>query len=494
MVERDEATMRLLRSAVRRVNLAAALVAATACWLAIVSGGEAASRRTSSAHSATQLLSEAFADAKAKGSFHQSLTQVSGGVHGSLEDDVALTSGRQLIVSSNGTRAEVEVVGQTAYVSGNQYALKSYFKFTSNQVAVIGSNWVSVPSTSTIFASISYDVTVPTALEEVAPSGHLTEGPQRTIAGQRVIPISGGVPAGFTGGTASRTTLYVTAGSDPLPVRASVEVGQTKQTKLSLMATMSDWGEHVAVTAPSGQALSASQISVLTRQLSGLSIPGEPGYFAVDGQHGHVAFGRPWGEACTPIRFAVNRTVPDWVYAQITTVIAQARAQGIDVAIESRGLQWKHGALYYRSGQSPAASVQVNIAATTAKAQLPMELSWKTKLDGDKHSADLTSVGASFSLKALDGRSATVRRSIRQLIAWTQGIFETTDPISGITLRSFTDSFTPSDVSAMLAMSGCAKPAGGTTTGTTTGPTPGTTTGPTPGTTTGTTTTIGIAA
>lgn len=485
-VEKDEATMRLLRSAIRRVNLAAALLAATTCWSVIVPVGEAASRRTSSAHNATQLLSEAFADAKAKGSFHQSLTQASGGIHGSLEDDVALTSGRQQIVSSNGTRAEVEVVGQTAYMSGNQYALKSYFKFTSSQVAVIGSNWVSVPSTSTVFASISYDVTVPTALDEVAPSGHLTEGPQTTIDGQRVIAISGGVPAGFTGGAASRTTLYITAGSDPLPVRATIEVAGAKQTKLSLLATMSDWGEHVAVTAPSGQALSASQISLLTRQLSGLSIPGEPGYFAVDGHHGHVAFGRPWGEACRPIRFAVNRTVPDWVYTQIATVVAQARAQGIDVAIESRGLQWKHGALYYRSGQSAATSVQVNIVATTAKAKLPMELSWKTKLDGDKHSADLTSVGASFSLKQLDGRAATVRRSIRQLIAWTQGIFETTDPISGITLRSFTDSFTPSDVSAMLAMSGCAKPAVGTTTGTTTRPAPSTTTG--------TTTTIGIAA
>jgi len=457
--------MRLSRTAVRRMNAAAALVAATAGWLVMTPGTQAATRRTSSAHGAAQLLSLAFADATSKGSFHQALTQVAGGVHASLEDDVALTSGRQLIASSNGTRAEVEVVGHTAYMSGNHHALKSYFKFTGNQVAVIGSNWVSVPSTSSAFASIAYDVTVPTALDEVAPSGHLTEGPTTRINGQPVIAISGGVPSTVAGGTASRATLYVTASGDPLPVRALIEVGQANHAKLSMTATMSDWGEHVAVAAPTGQALSANQISLLVHELSGLSIPGQPGYFAVDGQHGHaLPFGRPWGEACKPVRFAVGPTVPDWAYRQIATVVGQARAQGIDVTIESRRLQWKHGALYYRSGQSAATSAQVNIVATTMKAKLPMELSWNSKLDGDKHNEDLTSVSAAFSMKVVAGQSATVRRSIRQLIAWTQGIFETTDPISGITLRSFTDSFTPSDVSAMLAMSGCSRSAKGGTT------------------------------
>ena len=75
----------------------------------------------------------------------------------------------------------------------------------------------------------------------------------------------------FAGGTGSRTTLYITAGSDPLPVRASIEAGQTKQTKLSLLATMSDWGEHVGVTVPSGQALSAGQIAELANDWDGYS-------------------------------------------------------------------------------------------------------------------------------------------------------------------------------------------------------------------------------
>jgi hypothetical protein len=463
--------MRHPGTSVRRVSAAVALAATAACWSICVSGGRAAATRTSSAHNASALLTEAFADARAKGSFHQELTQVAGGVHGTLENDVTLHTGRQLLSASDGARGEVEVVGNTVYLMGNQHGLKSYFKFNSSQTAVIGTNWVSVPSTNAAFASIAYDVTASTALEEVAPSGHLTEGPTRTLDGQRVIAISGGLPSSVAGGAGSRATLYVTATSDPLPVRATIVASQANHTKLSLTATLSDWGEHVAVTPPKGsQELSDNQISVLARDLAGLTVPGQPGYVAVAGQQGQaVPFGRPWGVACQPIRFAVDRSVPGWAYTQIAAVVAQARRQRIDVTLESRGGKWKHSALYYRSGQSAATSKQVTIVASTAtpsttKNQPAMQLTTDSKLDGDKHNDDLTSVRGTFRLQVVNGSATTVRRSIRQLIAWTQGIAETTDPVSGITQRSFTDGFTAGDLSAMLAMSGCV----GSTTGTTT--------------------------
>jgi hypothetical protein len=365
----------------------------------------------------------------------------------------------------------VEVVGQTAYMSGNQHALRSYFKFTAKQIAVIGSNWVSIPSSNSAFASIAYDVTVPTALAEVAPSGHLTEGPRTSLDGQNVIAISGGAPTAFAGGTDGRATIYVTASSDPLPVRASVTVTQADHSKLVLTGSMSNWGEHVGVTPPTGQQLSAGQINALVGQLSGLAIAGEPGYFAVAGHDGHpTATGRPWGQACRPMRLAVGSTVPDWIYQQVAVVAGQARRQGIDVVLESRGFKWSRNSLYYRNGQGPATSGVVNIGATgvtpsTTATKLPMQLTWTTRADGNSPNDDLTSVSASFSLPALDGKTETVRRSIRQLIAWTQGVSETTDPISGITLRSFTDRFTQADVKAMLAMSGCAKPSANTVTG-----------------------------
>jgi hypothetical protein len=461
----------------RVLTAAATLFLIAGSALATGTTSAASAGRASSPGSASGLLNQAFADARAKGSFHQALTQDVSGVHGSkatqgtLADDVTLSSGRQAITSSDGTRAEVEVIGRTAYMTGNLYALKSFFKFTTNQVAVIGSNWVSVPSTNTAFASIAYDVTASTALAEVAPSGHLTEGRRTTIDGQRVIAITGGVPSAFAGGADGKATIYVTVSSDPLPVSAMIQVTQSNNSRLTLAGTMSDWGEHVRVTPPTGRLLTSAQISLLVHELSGLAIPGEPGYFAAAGQHGKpVATGRPWGQTCKPVRLAVAPAVPDWIYTQIAAVAGQARKQGIDVTVENRRLKWSHGSLYYHSGQSPATTAQVDIGATgttpsTSKSKQPMRLMWNSRIDADKRHEDLTSVSASFSLPAIHNSPQTVRRSIRQLIAWTQGISETTDPISGITLRSFTDRFTSGDVAAMLAMSGCAKPSGNTVIG-----------------------------
>lgn len=162
------------------VSTAMALVSIMGSSLAAATGSQAAEGRGATAHSrlasrAATLLDTAFADAEARGSFRETLTQGYGRAHGMLEDDVALRSGRQLIVTSDGTRAQVLVVGKAAYLAGNQRALSSYFKFSGNEVAVIGNNWVTIPSTSSAYAAVAYGVTVPTALTDVAPTGHLTE-------------------------------------------------------------------------------------------------------------------------------------------------------------------------------------------------------------------------------------------------------------------------------------------------------------------------------
>jgi hypothetical protein len=460
----------VLRARVSRRGLTATLIA-TGCCLVPAALGGSATARSGSVGSATALLNLAFADARAKGSFHQALSQEVGGVRGSLTDDVALTSGRQTIASSNGARARIEVIGPTAYVTGNPRGLRANFKFTRGQVAVIGRNWVAIPSTNSAFASIAYDVTVPTALAEVAPSGHLTAGPRTTVDGQRVIAISGGAPTAFAGGGSGHAIIYVTASSDPLPVRAAVEVNQANHAKLVLTGTMSDWGERVRVRPPTGAALTATEIRGLVGRLSALAIPGEPGYFAVSGQDGRTApFGRPWGQACKPVRLAVQPAVPNWIYRQVVAVAVAARRQGIDVTVESRRLTWSHGALFYRGGQSPRTTAEVDVSAagvtpSTIGNKPPMQLSSSTTADGDKQHDDLSSVAGSFSLPVLRGRAATVRREVRRLIAWTQGIAETTDPISGIAPRGFTDRFTRADVAAMRAMSGCAKPSGNTVIG-----------------------------
>lgn len=458
--------MRLLVSHIGR-TLALILVAGS--WLTMAADGWAGQRhdraaRSAAVHSALGLLHEAFADASAYGSFRQTVSQVSGKAHGTLEDNVALHAGRQLISSSDGTRARVLVVGGTAYISGNRHALKSYFSFTSSEVAVIGGNWVSIPSTSTAFASVAYDVTVPTALTEVAPAGRLREGAAQTIDGQRVIGISGGAPPATASGGTGTATLYVTASSHPLPVRASAEVSVRGHAKLYLTMTMSRWGERVAVSRPAGR-LAAARIPGLARELGALAISGAPGYFTFTGPQGFPApVGRPWGQACKPVVFDFAAGVPRSVYDHAVAVVRAARKRGIDVTAEDRPHAWAHHALYYRDGQSAKSAAVVDV---TTSGQTPPKLpdgkpeliylGRDMKVDGDKSNEDLTEVQAKLWLQALTGHPELLRRSIRQLIAWTQGISRTTDAVSGISNTTATDRFTPADIAAMVTMSGCSR-------------------------------------
>jgi hypothetical protein len=193
------------------------------------------------------------------------------------------------------------------------------------------------------------------------------------------------------------------------------------------------------------------------------AIPGAPGYTTFSGPHGYVLpFGRPWGQPCQPIRLVANSDVPGWIYSQIATVVSQAREDGIDVTLETRQFYWTPSSLYYRDGQSAATSVRVAIfaddgAAPTLSNGQPghIERGWDAKIDSDGHNEDLTSVQGTLWLQELAGQPELVRRSIRQLIAMTQGIAATSHQVSGISDATTTDRFTSADLAAMLRMSGC---------------------------------------
>lgn len=411
---------------------------------------------------ASELLNRAFADARARGSFHQTVIQDYGSRTGVLVNDVALRSGRQTISSTDGTRAKIVVSGGTAYVSGNQYALSSYFKFTPGEVASIGGDWVAIPSTDSGFASVAYDVTVPTALTAVAPSGHLREGARTTLDGQEVTPITGGIPAIYNG--SGRTTIYITASGDPLPIRATIQVSKPPYPSISVTGTMGRWGERVAVTPPRG-VLSTTQIRALAGRLEHLSIPGATGYFTFSGPGNLPAtVGRPWGRACEPIAFVIGSRLPISVRRQVLQVIAAARDQGLDVTATVGGRLLGAG-LFYRDGQSARTTAKVPILAGTGNPPaLPdgrsQQITIATTMRADRSGQgdDLTGVTGTLQLRALNGQPDAIQRAIRQLIAWTQGIGRTGNAVSGIANAATPDRFTAADVAAMLKMSGCAKP------------------------------------
>jgi hypothetical protein len=226
--------------------------------------------------------------------------------------------------------------------------------------------------------------------------------------------------------------------------------------------TMSDWGERVAV-APPPSPVPIADVAALVHQLSLLEIPGASGYLTYTGPRGYPGpIGRPWGQACKPIVFGFNSSVPSWIYEQAVQVINEARKQGVDVAAENREGRGNPASLYYRDGESPKTVAVVGVfvksgvpPVMTDGKHLHINLLWDAKLDSDHHNEDLTAVEGDLYTKVLTGHAELVRRSIRELIAMTQGITSTRLSVSGISNVGVTDRFTSEDIAAMLRMSGC---------------------------------------
>jgi hypothetical protein len=201
---------------------------------------------------AAQLVRLAFADASSQGSVHEFESEQGGTIGGSGSDDVSLSSGRQIITNTEGVHAKVLVAGPVAYISGNQKALVSYFGFPRTAAQRIGDSWVRIPSSNSYYATVADNATLPSALRQVKPSGHLTDVGVSKMHGQSVIGIRGSLPSGFKGrGT---ETIYFTDSTHPLPL-AGMFVGAAQK----FTFTFSRWGEHVAASPPA-DAIAISQL------------------------------------------------------------------------------------------------------------------------------------------------------------------------------------------------------------------------------------------
>jgi hypothetical protein len=202
---------------------------------------------------------------------------------------------------------------------------------------------------------------------------------------------------------------------------------------------------------------------VIAERDAAFAIPGAAGYSTFAGPAGEpLAIGRPWGRPCQPVRLTVEAHVPDWIYAQVVAVVNEARQDGIDVTVENREFFWNSNSLYYAPGQSPVSTERVPVFADdgtppTLNNGQPehIDLGWNASLDPDGHNENLTSAQGTLFLQAIDGNPQVVRRSIRQLIALTEGILSTTQPGSAIADGNSTDHFTAADIAAMQQMSGC---------------------------------------
>jgi hypothetical protein len=143
--------------------------------------------------------------------------------------------------------------------------------------------------------------------------------------------------------------------------------------------------------------------------------------------------------------------------------VAEARAAGIDIGVESRRHTWRPSELY-PPGLHNADVKFLPVFSNTDTGHLRSDgkpardnVGWDAVRDPDGRHEHLTSLNVTLHLATLGDSALEYRRSLRKFVGWSQGISDTTEPGSALPLRATAapDAFSASDIAAMKVMSGC---------------------------------------
>ncbi len=192
------------------------------------------------------------------------------------------------------------------------------------------------------------------------------------------------------------------------------------------------------------------------------AIDGAPGYTTMVGPKGHpLLVGMPWGRPCAPVVLSLPTSIPGWMQAEIDAVTATARSSGIDVTVTTPSGIWYPSDLF-PAGLSDATVEFVHLAVDPGPPRTLVGghvanviVGWNASDSPEARHATLTELGATLSAQAIAGRPSALRRSVRQVIAASQGVLSSTAVDSGIANGSQLGGFSASDLAAMRVMSGC---------------------------------------
>jgi Protein of unknown function (DUF2510) len=225
-------------------------------------------------------------------------------------------------------------------------------------------------------------------------------------------------------------------------------------------------GSVVALIAVTGAAIGL--VGKVSDTIAGAAHPGQsagtPGYYTFTGPHGRpMTVAAPWGQTCVPVVLNVEDGVPDPVYAEVVRVVAEARAAGIDIGVETRRHTWRPSELYPAGLQNADVrflSVFTDSDAGHLRSDGKPErdrVGWDAVLDPDGRHEHLTSLSVTLHLATLGDSTLEYRRALRKFVGWSQGISNTTQPGSALPLRATAapDAFSATDIAAMKVMSGC---------------------------------------
>ena len=170
-----------------------------------------------------------------------------------------------------------------------------------------------------------------------------------------------------------------------------------------------------------------------------LAISGAPGYSTFTGSAGlPLEEGDPWGRPCQPIVFAVDAKMPAVQNSYIDQAILNARALGFDVTYIYPHDLW-YPSVLYPPGQTNKTVQVIDISPST---QWPsplyrghnehIQFGWDTQVVSIGNHEVLTYLQATLYLHAVGNDPQSTERAVRQLIAFSQGVDDSTAPGSSI--------------------------------------------------------------
>lgn len=181
----------------------------------------------------------------AKHSVHYVTVSSGDGAHMRMVSDAGSDRGIQRVTFSKGGRtghADSLVVGSTAYIRGDAFALHAYMGFPRSFASHYAGRWVSIPPTSPVYAPVAIDVTFPSFASHMIPEAPLSvvRGPAgaRNLTGLR----------GRSSEGPGIATVYVPSNGAALPVKGTAAAAASQP--VGTVVTMSRWNEAVRVQAP----------------------------------------------------------------------------------------------------------------------------------------------------------------------------------------------------------------------------------------------------
>jgi hypothetical protein len=202
-----------------------------------------------SGKTAKQVIAGTVAAAESRGSVHLANTNTSGPPGGGTYD-VSGAEGQQTVTDGAQGNANLLVVPGHAYLQGNASFLKNSFGFPASIASQYAGKWISFVPSDPGYQQVVDGDTLSSALTESTPTGALTITPARTLDGQTVEGISGGLPRNITqGGAKGSQVLYVSKTAPYLPVEV-VTAGSLGGQSGTTVVRFSRWGESVSVVAP----------------------------------------------------------------------------------------------------------------------------------------------------------------------------------------------------------------------------------------------------